>query len=403
MNRERTALIEKRTDLIRELAFLGLSIGEIAEATRENRSTVWNDIRKLGGLAAISPVQRSNERSRRILAFQKALERYAQLLEEKGKKEGKVSDLECALARWLRIPEVNSFVCGVSMTIQWLCIPGLQLEKRPYLKLLGAIFGYRPATGYYDPALFLKKMEKGFPASVDFHPILQTYLCGIAGGGTQVPSRDSFGSALFTFFAPQFRPEIMPIWTNEAYERIDEVLATLPECEARAVRMHFGIGYDREYTLKEIEESYPVRNRAQTLFYKALRMLRSPGRASHLRCLIEPIGNALEEQLRREAEQATEERRRAETEKRRQEFLEKYGVSCEPAVLEQSIDDIELSVRTYNCLVNANIRTIAELVQRSENEMLKLKNFGRRSLNELKEILASLGLHFGMSFRPENA
>jgi DNA-directed RNA polymerase subunit alpha len=66
--------------------------------------------------------------------------------------------------------------------------------------------------------------------------------------------------------------------------------------------------------------------------------------------------------------------------------------------LDKSVDELELSVRSYNCLKNADIRTIRELVQRSEPEMLKTKNFGRKSLNEIKEILASMGLHLGMKF-----
>ncbi|MFQ5816894.1 MAG: DNA-directed RNA polymerase subunit alpha [Terriglobia bacterium] len=64
--------------------------------------------------------------------------------------------------------------------------------------------------------------------------------------------------------------------------------------------------------------------------------------------------------------------------------------------LGRSVEDLELSVRAYNCLKNANIRTIGELVQRTETEMLKTKNFGRKSLNEIKEILASMELQLGM-------
>jgi len=64
--------------------------------------------------------------------------------------------------------------------------------------------------------------------------------------------------------------------------------------------------------------------------------------------------------------------------------------------LNRSIEELELSVRSYNCLKNANIQTIGELVRKSEAEMLKTKNFGRKSLNEIKEILADMGLSFGM-------
>ena len=64
--------------------------------------------------------------------------------------------------------------------------------------------------------------------------------------------------------------------------------------------------------------------------------------------------------------------------------------------LDKSVEELELSVRSYNCLKNANIRTIRELVQKTEPEMLRTKNFGRKSLNEIKEILLTMGLGLGM-------
>src|SRR6266699_2918868 len=67
-------------------------------------------------------------------------------------------------------------------------------------------------------------------------------------------------------------------------------------------------------------------------------------------------------------------------------------------VLNRSVEELELSVRSYNCLKNANIQSIGDLVQKTEAEMLRTKNFGRKSLNEIKEILGSLGLGFGMKF-----
>ena len=66
--------------------------------------------------------------------------------------------------------------------------------------------------------------------------------------------------------------------------------------------------------------------------------------------------------------------------------------------LDRSVEELELSVRSYNCLKNANITTIRELVQKTEQEMLKTKNFGRKSLNEIKEILSAMGLSLGQKF-----
>jgi len=81
------------------------------------------------------------------------------------------------------------------------------------------------------------------------------------------------------------------------------------------------------------------------------------------------------------------------------EVLELTADEPEPLnpALFRSVDELELSVRSANCLQNANIRFIGELVQRTEGEMLKTKNFGRKSLNEIKETLASMNLTLGMT------
>ncbi len=65
-------------------------------------------------------------------------------------------------------------------------------------------------------------------------------------------------------------------------------------------------------------------------------------------------------------------------------------------LLKMSVDELELSVRSHNCLMAANIKTIGDLVRRDEQEMLKFRNFGRKSLTELSKILEEKGLHFGM-------
>lgn len=65
-------------------------------------------------------------------------------------------------------------------------------------------------------------------------------------------------------------------------------------------------------------------------------------------------------------------------------------------LLTESVEELELSVRSANCLKTANIKTIGDLVRKSESDMLKYKNFGRKSLNEIKEILKGMGLSFGM-------
>lgn len=91
-----------------------------------------------------------------------------------------------------------------------------------------------------------------------------------------------------------------------------------------------------------------------------------------------------------EEEEVSNEEEAKESELEKKKLFEK---------LDRLVNELELSVRSINCLQNANIRTIGELVQKTESEMLKTKNFGRKSLNELKEILEEMGLNFGMDVK----
>lgn len=71
----------------------------------------------------------------------------------------------------------------------------------------------------------------------------------------------------------------------------------------------------------------------------------------------------------------------------------------------KKVEELELSVRSANCLKNDNVVYIGDLVQKTEAEMLKTPNFGRKSLNEIKEVLGTMGLRFGMQLEnwpPEN-
>ena len=71
------------------------------------------------------------------------------------------------------------------------------------------------------------------------------------------------------------------------------------------------------------------------------------------------------------------------------------------AILSMSVNEIELSVRAANCLNNANITTVGELAMKTESDMLKYRNFGKKSLNEIKDKLVDLGLYLGYKFDPE--
>ena len=90
--------------------------------------------------------------------------------------------------------------------------------------------------------------------------------------------------------------------------------------------------------------------------------------------------------------------------KKKVEGESKPELPFNPALLKK-VDELELSVRSANCLKNDNIVYIGDLIQKTESEMLRTPNFGRKSLNEIKEVLASMGLHLGMevpAWPPEN-
>ncbi|GIX45618.1 MAG: DNA-directed RNA polymerase subunit alpha [Candidatus Sumerlaea sp.] len=91
----------------------------------------------------------------------------------------------------------------------------------------------------------------------------------------------------------------------------------------------------------------------------------------------------------------------AELAAREEELETENAIQALREKLDKSIEELELSVRSYNCLEAAGIKTIRDLIQKTESEMLKYRNFGRKSLNEIKTILKEMGLRFNMEIDPE--
>jgi DNA-directed RNA polymerase subunit alpha len=73
------------------------------------------------------------------------------------------------------------------------------------------------------------------------------------------------------------------------------------------------------------------------------------------------------------------------------------AIAEEDTILDQTIESLELSIRSMNCLKNANVRTLRDLVSKSERDMVEIRNFGEKSLKEVREKLETLGLGFGMN------
>lgn len=190
-------------------------------------------------------------------------------------------------------------------------------------------------------------------------------------------------------------------WTNSKKNLVNEVLNTLNERERDILGMRFGLdGYEGPKTLREIGKVFGVTgSRIMQNEAKALRKLKHPSKSKNLMFL---CGLATDEDVKSHMDKIhfQEERLRW-----RKELYSEIAAEVKGEIIPKSstdnflntpISDLELSIRSAVCLKNDGIEYVGDLVQKSEAEMLRTPNFGRKSLNELKKILSPHRLHFGM-------
>lgn len=207
--------------------------------------------------------------------------------------------------------------------------------------------------------------------------------------------------------------QISPL--DEEDIRIIEVqLLTLTPHEEKVIRMRYGLGGERQ-SLEEIGAHFNVtRERIRQVEAKTLRKLRHPSRSRYLKnfqnmqirlTALSDRTKSFEDKLRTTDENLDQVSRRLEvTEQalRQLPFAKELAGLPEDSpkpvdpILDRSVDELEFSVRTYNCLDRAGIKTVRDLVQRSDREMLAVKNFGKKCLREIKEILKEMHLDLGM-------
>lgn len=257
--------------------------------------------------------------------------------------------------RWL-----ISFLSAANATLISLARPLVPANKIGYALLIEAVFGYKL------PAL------KGANA--------QEFLNSLTPETTPRSKRELITS-LTRFATTHFRADLAPVWPEEAFTLIDHALTQLEVREAQVIEMCFGLKSGKAMSYPEAAEHFGFhKERVRQIEAKALRKLRHQSRARLLKPLTLSSHELLAEMLRENVVDSTP-------------IHEKSYIEA----LRTSVDSLELSVRTYNALKNAGILTVAQLVEKPEAEFIKMPNFGRKSLNELKDLLPTLNLELGMT------
>lgn len=237
----------------------------------------------------------------------------------------------------------------------------------------------------------------------------------------EVPANTSLKEVVFAIRNGHGQPPL----TEEDHKKIEEAIVTLREKEELVLRRYYGINRKPE-TLAAIAKSWKRSpERIRQIRNKALRLLRHPARGSDIAKMPiaweelfwfqKEVGELKDTRLKlEEARDKLEKYKKIADEvwERYKEAVEQVGNVLEPlipitseklekydvptSVFKKSIDELNLSVRSYNCLRGAGIKTIGQLCSRNEDQLLKTKNFGRKSLSEIKAELVNLGLYLNM-------
>ncbi len=270
--------------------------------------------------------------------------------------------------------DLMSFATNLLLTMQALTRPQ---APAGYINLLCVVFGLH-STKMTENKLRLTAKDY----ILNFTPLDAT-------------SREDIETSISQAILDDYRLRVVPQWTANAQQIIDGVLSTLTEREMRVLHMHFGLGDETPMSLEEIAQAFGVtRERIRQIEAKALRKLRNPQRSDQLRPFINGLGDWIKvaDSLQKRVDSLLKEKER---------LLQGGDFQGESTILLRSIDNLELTVRAYNCLKYENIYLIGDLVQQTEYKLFKVPNLGPKSINEIKEVLASRGLTLGMTL-PEN-
>ncbi len=365
---------------VQQLRMLGISISIIAELLDVAIGTVQKRVKD------IVPQTGS--------VFAAAWERFCKLEEEAiSHREPSTQELTLytALRQYLDIDSCLVVVDQVLLTMRELMLPHVPESEMGYFDLL-------------DKAFELSEEKISLPKVGDrqvSEPI--DYL--ILYAPKQPVSMKDIMAAFRTGIADLRRVQVAVPWPENARQVVEDTLLTLPLRESKVLADRFGLYGGRKKTFREIGQDFGLTSesihRIESIAIRKL--LRSPC-WELLAPLVADFSVVLEErdslkQKNGELESAMMSCRSLIAKLTR--GMSEAGMSVDKSVkvdpvLLRSIDSLDLTIRSSNCLVAENIRCIGQLVQRSEFQLLRLPNLGRKSLNEIKEVLGNLDLHLGM-------
>jgi hypothetical protein len=377
----------ERWPLIETLLGLGFTLDQVAQVGGFSKATIRNDLHDHGGTTeSLFPDRPKDPAVRYRLAFQ----RYAGLPDGNSPRTPLEQQLYQALETLLELRRMRDYLDGVlAVDRRFTTLHASEPGDQPWAEFAQMLMGKQTCL---SEELFWFVVQG-------------------ARDGEFVPSSPKDPGLLESLDVDELRQMVLPLATPERLAPLKafvtkvvdvqpgEVERSLTEAESRVIVIRYGLDGDSPQTLEETGMILRrTRESIRIIEKKALRKLRAR--------------RELLDQLRPYAQAAPENSRIAmlkayvlELNKRLNghEPSDLYVGELSLEVLDRRCEDLDMSVRTANCLQNARIEQIGQLIQLTESQLLQSKNFGRKSLNEVKELLSEFGLRLGIILPPELA
>jgi len=295
------------------------------------------------------------------------------------------------LERYLEKNEIFAYALGAWQTIEALEVPSFTPKQEPHVRLYLALIR--------DPIL-LERHDSREGTAREIRNRFELYVRSVEAGRISPPKNTwEIIPHLTAEIIQDARDRVWPAWKQEWCATLEQLFAELSDSRRYAIREFYGFN-GIPASPNEIAEKIGVsRSHVDQIIKDALQEMRRKSSFQFLSREIVPFGKVgeaqaeLQEDLREAVEMIENMRRTPVSPDGEPDYLS----SELNENLFKRVEELELSVRSANCLQNAGIEWIYQLVERNEAEMLKTKNLGRKSLNEMREILASMGLSLGMT------